>query len=99
MRDITNPSRITTHVRLPIDQAGNALSDPLSAYKVSDQPTAAEMGNDVKHYGYLAADGSWCIMQTIDSTGTFRFAAGAGNYSTAWSSRASIGYDYFSIIF
>lgn len=94
MRAVGNPTNITTHVRLPTDQAGNALPDPLSAYKISDQDTVA----DPVYYGYVAADGAWYIMKQI-SVNSFRYTAGGSNYGTAWSSRASLGYDYFDRVF
>lgn len=61
-----------------------------STYKLSDV-------DDTGYYGFLSNDGSWYIMQEI--SGAYRYFAGASNYSTGWTNRASHAYDYYSVIF
>lgn len=95
MRAANDQTQITVPVRLPTDKAGNALPDPLSAYKVSDNDDAT----DPQYCGYLAADGAWCIMKTNIAARSFRYAAGRSGYTTAWANRASLAYDYFDVIF
>ena len=95
MRDVTNPSRITTQTWLPTDQAGNALHDPLSAYKIADQDVAA----DPQYYGFTAADGAWYILCQLVASNAFRYAAGGSGYRQAWLNRGSLGYDYFDKTF
>lgn len=69
--------------------------DPLVTYKISDTDTAS----DPKYYGSVAADGSWYIMKETTSAGTYRYAKGASGYSTNWTGRASLSYDYFDVVF
>jgi hypothetical protein len=64
--------------------------DILSAYKITDI-------DDTGYYGYLKADGSWYIMQEI--SGAYRYIKGDSDYSTAWTGRAGLSYDYFNQVF
>lgn len=77
------------------DNNHNPLHDPLSQFKISDQ----DVSGDPMYYGYLAHDGGWYIMKQSVADNQFRYATGKAGYATAWSNRASLGYDYFSIIF
>lgn len=95
MRAVGQPNVITTHVRLPTDQAGNPLHDPLGAYRISDQ----DANYDPKYYGFVAADGAWYILKENSTAQTYRYAAGQSGYTTAWANRASLAYDYFDAIF
>lgn len=69
--------------------------DPLVKYKISD----TDSSSDPKYYGNVAADGSWYIMKETTSAGTYRYCKGASSYSTNWTGRASLTYDYFDVIF
>lgn len=79
----------------PQDQNGRVLNDPLGHFKVSDTDDASEP----QYYGNLAADGEWYIRKISSSGAAHRYARGAAGYTTAWTNRASLGYDYFDIIF
>lgn len=48
------------------------------------------------YYGYVNRAGNWYIMREVSNA--YRYAAGYSDYPTAWSSRSSIGYDYFDNI-
>ena len=67
----------------------------ISGYQPSDTDTAA----DTKYYGYLAADGSWYIMEEVTSLGTFRYYRGTTGYAAAWTARATPTYVLFSALF
>lgn len=67
--------------------------DPLQIYQVSDIDDAGA----TKYYGFLDKDGNWYIMQK--TTTAVRYFSGSGNYSTNWTGRAGLSYDYFSEIF
>lgn len=95
MRAVGYPTRITTHVRLPTDQAGNPLADPLSAYRVSD----VDSYSDPKFYGFLSADGAWYILKENSTANTYRYAAGKEDYAAAWADRVNLAYGYFDAIF
>lgn len=68
-------------------------SDPLIAYKTTDLDTA----NATKYVGYTDVDGNWFIKK-ITAT-EIRFIKGTSNYTTNWTNRSSLTYDYFYNIF
>ncbi|HHD92284.1 MAG TPA: hypothetical protein ENL06_01500 [Candidatus Portnoybacteria bacterium] len=49
------------------------------------------------YYGFVDKDGNWYIMK--EDTGTYRYCKGTTDYSTNWSNRASLTYDYYDNIF
>lgn len=51
-----------------------------------------------QYYGFLAADGSWYI-QRVDVNSSSRYSKGTGSYTTAWTGRAALSYDYYDVIF
>jgi len=69
---------------------------PIEGYQVSDTDTTSP-----NYYGYIDKDGRWYIMkETISGNITiYRFAKGESNYSTNWTNRADLTYDYFSEVF
>ena len=95
MRAAQDRSRITSPVRLPVDQSGNPLADPLSAYRVSD----VDSYSDPKFYGFLSADGAWYILKENSTANTYRYAAGKEDYAAAWTDRVNLAYGYFDAIF
>ena len=66
---------------------------PLSDYKFSDIDDS-----DTSYFGFVKTDGSWYILQ-LSSTGTGRYYAGSSNYTTNWTGRAALSYDYYYNIF
>jgi hypothetical protein len=70
---------------------GNTFDD----YHISDM----DIASDTKYYGYEDKEGNWHIQREITSTGTYRYASGSSDYSTAWTNRASQVYNYFSVEF
>lgn len=66
---------------------------PTDGYKISqvDDSTPA-------FYGFVRKDGAWFIMKE-DSAGAYRYTKGTSDFSTNWTNRASLTYDYFDIIF
>jgi hypothetical protein len=73
-----------------VNAATEDNQDILSTYKITDI-------DDTGYYGYLKADGSWYIMQEI--SGAYRYIKGDSDYSTAWTGRAGLSYDYFNQVF
>jgi hypothetical protein len=51
---------------------------------------------DPRYYGYSNSDGSWVIQEYNEGNGTFRYQSGKRNYSTNWTNKASLSYDYLS---
>lgn len=65
-------------------------------------PTAKYMPSDIEegatsYYGFVDANGGWYIMQS--SSGAYRYAAGTSDYTTNWTGRAGLTYDYFYNVF
>lgn len=84
------------------DENGNALTllskdDVLDCYQTSDIDEASAT---VTYIGKIDRAGNWYIMK-IDSTSgtTFRFIKGTSSYTTNWTNRAALTYNYFDIIF
>lgn len=71
--------------------------NPVDGYVVSDKDDDASPN----YYGYVNADGYWYIMKETVSAGadTYRFAKGTSGYTTNWTNRASLSYDYFYTVF
>ena len=49
-----------------------------------------------KYYGFVALNHSWIIYKEVVDSGdtSFRFASGLKDYSTNWTNRAALSYDY-----
>ena len=73
-----------------------ANADPLILYKPSDMDASSATAN---YFGFLDPSGDWYILQLNLSTGAARYAKGSSNYTTNWTGRASLTYDYFSNVF
>lgn len=84
------------------DELGNAITllskdDVLDCYQTSDidSPSAT-----VTYIGKIDRAGNWFIEKIDSTTGTtFRFTKGTTGYTTNWTNRASLSYDYFDVIF
>ena len=50
--------------------------------------------SDPKYYGFTAKDGSWYIIKESVASKTFRYAKGSSNYTTNWTGKADLTYDY-----
>lgn len=68
------------------------MSEAFLDYKVSDIDSSTP-----SYYGFIKFDGSWYIMK--ESSGTYRYVKGASSYSTNWTNRASLTYDYYDQVF
>ena len=53
------------------------------------------------YYGYVDAEGNWYIMKEVVSAGanTYRYASGTSGYTTAWTGRAGLSYNYYDVEF
>ncbi|HEY9824926.1 MAG TPA: hypothetical protein V6D19_05725 [Stenomitos sp.] len=49
------------------------------------------------YYGFLTASGAWYIQRVTPTT--VRYAAGTEGYTTAWTGRAALIYDYYNVVF
>lgn len=69
----------------------------LEGYYISDKDDDASPN----YYGFLDKNGNWYIIKETVSAGadTYRYAKGSTNYTTNWTNRASLSYDYFNTVF
>lgn len=74
---------------------GEVLSDQLKQYKVND----IDVDSDPQYFGFTDKDGNWYISKKTESSGAFRYAKGTSNYTTNWSGRSLLSYDYFYNVF
>lgn len=81
------------------DTAGNKInpaeSQPLDGYKISE----ILEDNVVSFYGFTNKDGAWFVMKVDTDTGSVRYSRGDVNFSSNWTSRRNLRYDYFSNVF
>lgn len=71
--------------------------DVLDCYQMSDVDEASAT---VTYVGNVDRAGNWYIKKIDTTSGvTLRFIKGTSNYSTNWTNRASLTYDYFYTTF
>ena len=79
-----------------------AMANPTQLYKAADTDDP-ETGNNsgINYYGFVDVDGNWYILKEdlTGGTGTYRYIKGSGSYTTNWTGRAGLTYDYFFNIF
>jgi len=79
------------------DSSGNLIDPaekkPTDGYNISQVDDAIP-----SYYGYVEKNGAWYIVKE-DATGAFRYAKGSSSFSSNWTSRASLTYDYFNAVF
>lgn len=71
-----------------------AIKQPTDGYKLAQLDDATSTA----YYGYLNKDSAWYILKE-DSTGAYRYVKGTSSFSTNWTNRASLTYDYFDSVF
>lgn len=74
---------------------GTVLSKPTDAYGISN----IEDTGTYKYYGFEDKDGNWYILRKTLATNIYLYAAGASDYSTAWTNRASQTYASYAVTF
>lgn len=71
-----------------------AEKSPTDGYEVAEiDETTADT-----YYGFTHTDGSWYITKE-DSTGSYRYVRGTTDFSTNWTGRTSLSYDYYNTVF
>lgn len=73
------------------------VDDILAQYRVVDKDDDASPN----YYGFVDSIGNWYILKETVSAGadTYRYCKGGSDYSTNWTNRASLTYDYFDLVF
>ena len=69
----------------------NGIINPIEKYHISDE----ESGGTVEYYGKVANNGAWFILKIDTVAKTYRYANGSSNYTTGWTGRAGLTYQYF----
>ncbi len=76
---------------LAIDPAEKQPTDGYTITEVDDSSTTS-------YYGFMHKTGAWYITKE-DSSGSYRYAKGPSSFSTNWTGRALLSYDYFDNVF
>lgn len=71
-----------------------AQKEPTDGYEIQD----VDDSTTPSYYGFVDKDGRWYITKE-DTDGSFRYVRGAANYSTSWTTRDLLSYDYFNNVF
>ncbi len=71
-----------------------AEAHPTDGYEV----TEIDDVSSPSYYGFLKNNGAWYIMKE-EASGAYRYTKGTTSFSTNWTNRASLTYDYFNSIF
>lgn len=73
------------------------MDSVLTPYQIADKDDDASPN----YYGFTRPDGYWYILKETVSAGadTYRYATGTSAYTTAWTGRAGLSYDYFDVKF
>lgn len=69
-----------------------AISTPTDGYKITELDDSSPA-----YYGYLEKTGKWFIMK--ENAGAYRYTKGNSSFTSNWTNRASLTYDYFDAIF
>lgn len=77
---------------LPKDLDGRMVYDPLAQYKIADLDEST-----TSYYGFTDPDENWYILKLTATAG--RYTKGSEDYTTAWTNRASLNYDYLHEVF
>ncbi len=75
-------------------QIDPAEAHPTDGYEIAQLDDASLPA----YYGFLRKTGAWYIMKE-DSAGAYRYSKGTTAFSTNWTNRASLTYDYFNSVF
>ncbi len=79
------------------DTAGNKI-DPAQNYPTDGYKISQIDDSSPAYYGFVEKAGAWFI-QKEDSSGNYRYTKGSNSFSTNWTNRATLTYDYFDVIF
>lgn len=71
-----------------------AEKKPTDGYNITE---IDDTGLDT-YYGYVNKEGAWFI-QKESSSGAYRYTKGSSDFSTNWTNKASLTYDYFNVVF
>ena len=70
-----------------------AEKHPTDGYRVADMDDSSP-----SYYGFTDLDGNWFIIKE-DTDGSYKYNKGAVNYTTNWTGRSGLSYDYYDVVF
>lgn len=71
-----------------------SLIEPTAGYRVTEIST-----EDYNYYGFVNKEGNWYIMREDPTEGSFRYVKGDLSFSSGWTRREKMKYDYFHSVF
>ncbi len=74
-------------------QVDPAIKHPTDGYRINQLDDSSPA-----YYGFTEKGGAWFIMKE-DSSGNYRYTKGTSDFSTNWTGRAALSYDYYDVIF
>lgn len=74
-------------------QVDPSVKQPTDGYNISQIDDSSPA-----YYGFVDKNGNWYIMKE-DSSNNYRYTKGTSSFSTNWTGRAALSYDYFDAIF
>ena len=83
---------------MPANRQIQSSAHPTSQMVLGYMAHDIDKANDTKYYGMVNNMGGWYIIQEITSAGTFRYTVGKSNYSTGWTGRAALTYNYWNLV-
>ena len=73
-----------------------STSHPLGGVSFGYYIHEADESADPRYYGYVDHRGAWIIMRQVVATGVHRYCAGKTDFSTNWTGKAALSYDYYN---
>lgn len=80
---------------VPISGSITVTAKPTDAYSISN----TEDTGTYKYFGFEDKDGNWYILRKTIATNIYLYTAGASDYSTGWTNRASQTYASYATTF
>lgn len=85
-----SPSIVTPYNPLPVSFSSSG------DYKASDvDASGGGGGGSPNYYGFLKSNGNWYILK--EEAGAYRYIFGTSGYTTNWTNRASLSYEYYDV--
>ena len=75
----------------------NRYDDIVNQYSFSDLDSTTYAPNI--YAGFIDAVGNWYILRFNETALTMRYTKGSSGYTTNWTNRNSLTYDYFDVVF
>lgn len=75
------------------------VGDQRAVFQTSDTD---QSDPSTRYWGFLSDNGAWIIQREtgdVMSSTSIRYTAGKTDYSTNWTNRATLSYDYFDTLF